>query len=117
MLMPKPTFKEIFYFKLASRIFLFLIISSILILVMISNNNSHSLNDYSNQFINYMSMYRFPVVLATNIIKNFLKVGNQTKIAAQIRTATNGFITSSQSELTKITLFDQTLNPTSTYYP
>lgn len=62
-------------------------------------------------------MYRFPVVLATNIMKNFLKVGNQTKIAAQIRTATNGFIGSSQSELTKITLFDQKLNPNKIYYP
>lgn len=117
MLLPKPLFKEIRYFKIASRIFLFLITCSILILVLISNNNSNSLNQYSNQFINYMSMYRFPVVLATNIMKNFMNVGNQTKIAAQIKTATNGFIANSQSDLTKITLFDQTLNPPNTYYP
>lgn len=102
---------------MASRAFILLIISSIVILVTVSDDNGHSLNDYSSQFINYMNMYRFPVVLATNVMKNFLKVGNQTKIAAQIKAATNGFASSSQSELTKITLFDQALNPTNTYYP
>jgi hypothetical protein len=62
-------------------------------------------------------MYRFPVVLATNYMKNFLNVGNQTKIVAQIQTATTSFLTSAQTDLTKITIFDKSLNPSSTYYP
>jgi hypothetical protein len=98
-------FKEIKYLKRFSRVFLFIIVSSIIILLIITSKNATSLTSYSNQFINYMNMYRFPVI-ATNYMKSFLSVGNVAQVNRQIKTASTNFLTGASLQLTKKTLFN-----------
>jgi len=62
-------------------------------------------------------MYRFPMVLATNYMKSFLNVGNQTKINSQIATATSSMLAASKQTITMKTMFDPTLNLPSNYAP
>jgi hypothetical protein len=72
-------------------------IVTIIILLNICYQKNLNLTNYSNQFINYMGMYRLPIVLATNYMKSFLNVGNSTKVKNQIATATANFLASSQT--------------------
>ena len=64
-----------------------------------------------------MSMYRFPMAIATNYLKKYLNIGDMTKANAQILEATNGMLTNSAGDLIKMTIFDPNLNPESIYYP
>jgi|688.fasta_scaffold759937_1 hypothetical protein len=99
-------FKEIKYLTRFSRVFLFIIVSSIIILLIITSKNATSLTSYSNQFINYMNMYRFPAIIATNYMKSFLSVGNVAQVNRQIKTASTNFLTGASLQLTKKTLFN-----------
>lgn len=83
----------------------------------IVRSDSENMNSYCNQFVTFMSMYRFPMVIATNYLKKYLSIGNITKANAQIQTATNGMLTNSAGSLIKITIFDPNLNPETIYYP
>jgi hypothetical protein len=77
---------------MATRIFIIIIVSSIIILSQLTTSDNKNLNDYGGQFINFMLMYRYPMALANNYIKSFLNVGNQTKINNQLNTATNNML-------------------------
>lgn len=79
-------------------------------IAVITQSDSAYLNSYSNQFNIFMTMYRFPVVLGTNYMKNFLKIGNITKVNAQIKAVTNSMLINAASPLTMLTLFDKNLN-------
>ena len=103
--------------KLASRIFLVIMIISAVVTSIITQDTNTNLISFSSQYINYMAVYRFPVILSTNYLKSILKVGNQTKVTQQIQAATTNFINSAKDPITKITLFDESLNPYNKYYP
>lgn len=96
---------------------MFIICTTIVILLIITESNGIKMTKYSNQFINYMGMYRFPVILTTNYMKFFLGVGNATKVNAQIQSSSTDFLNNFNLELTQITIFDQLLNPPNTYAP
>lgn len=72
-----------------------LMVVAILVLADINNIQSQTLNNYSNQFITFMNIYRFPILLNTNYMKQFLKIGNITKVNAMIASATTQFLQSS----------------------
>jgi hypothetical protein len=93
------------------------ILTTIIVLLIITESNGTKLTKYSNQFINYMNMYRFPIILATNYMKSFLNVGNPTKVAAQIQSSSTNFFNGFNLELTQITIFDKHLNPPNNYTP
>lgn len=97
--------------------FIFLMVASILILSKITLSDAAQLNNYSNQFITIMSMYRYPVVLGISYMKNFLNIGNIVKVNGQIQFATNNMLISTASKPTKTTIFDESLNPNRMYYP
>lgn len=117
MLDPVDTHALIRHFKLSSRVYLGIMVVLVVTVVGMTSANTSALISYSNQFINYMAMYRFPIILATNLIKNFMGVGNQTKVIAQINSSSLSFLANSRSPLTKVTLFDQALNPPASYQP
>ena len=100
MLQPNTTTTDIKCFKFTARVFTILMFSAILILAVITNLNSQSLNNYSNQFITFMSMYRLPFFLGTNYMKKFLKIGNTTKVNSMIASVTNQFLQNSNQMIT-----------------
>lgn len=69
-----------------------IICCTIITLLLITESNGAKLTNYSDQFINYMGMYRFPIILNTNYMKFFLGVGNATKVNAQIQSSSNNFL-------------------------
>jgi hypothetical protein len=71
-----------------------------IVLAAITNIDSSHLTSYSNQFIMFMNIYKFPIVLGTNYMKNFLGIGNITKINAQIQTATTNMLQNSFMKIT-----------------
>jgi len=62
-------------------------------------------------------MYRFPMNLATNYIKSFLNVGNQTLVNNLISSSTSGMELLSSQSLSLQTIFDPTINIPSNYGP
>lgn len=90
---------------------------SILALSQITEADSNNLMDYGNQYINFMNMYRFPIILVTNYMKSFLNIGNQTKVASQIAAVTKNMQFYASQPLTMRTLFDTSLNLHQTYGP
>lgn len=75
---------EIGHIKKSSRIFTLCLLVTIAVLAVMTNQESNSLINNSNQYINFMQTYRIPMVLGNNYFKNFLGIGNQVKVAAQI---------------------------------
>ena len=53
----------------------------------VTKSDTSKISNYSSQFNNYMTLYRLPVLIGTNYMKYFLKVGNQAKSMAQIKAA------------------------------
>jgi len=74
-----------------------------------TSSDGNNLNNYGKQFINFMNIYRFPIVLGTNYLKSILAVGNQTKVNSMINSATTNMIYYSSHPLTLKTLYDQDL--------
>ncbi len=93
-----------------------MIISALVTSILTQDTNTNLIS-FSSQYINYMAVYRFPVILSTNYMKSILKVGNQTKVTQQIQAVTNNFINSAKDPITKVTLFDESLNPYNKYSP
>ena len=61
---------------------------------------------YSSQFNNYMTLYRLPILIGTNYMKYFLKVGNQAKSMAQIKAAASQYLSMIGSDETQKTIFN-----------
>jgi hypothetical protein len=64
-----------------------------------------------------MYIYRYPIVLNMNYIRSFLNLGNQATAKAAIASNTKAMLAAGSNKLTLKTLYDQSLNPPSTYYP
>ena len=92
-------------------------IISIVVLLLIHQSDTSNLISYGSQFIAFMNMYRFPVVLGTNYMKSFLNVGNAKTVASQIASATSSMQTYTSLPTTMKTLFDPTLVVPVTYSP
>lgn len=75
------------------------------------NQNGDNLVDQGNQFVNYMLIYRYPIVLNLNYMRTILKLGNQTAAANNIAKNTQEFINIASSDLTLKSLYDKNLNP------
>ena len=48
------------------------------------NSNYSRLMDYSEQFISFMHLYRFPMILNINYMRSFLNIGDQAKVMKTI---------------------------------
>lgn len=92
-------------------------IAVIFILAEINSFLGQTLTNYSSQFITFMNMYRYPFSLDINYMKQFLKIGNITKVNATIATNTALFLQNSNKVITLMTVFDESLNTPDTYYP
>lgn len=95
----------------------FTLLVLILALSFVTRSDAEGLQDYSTQYLNFLNMYRFPMALVKNYMKLFLKVGNQTKVANQIGSATKQFLGYASAPLTLKTLFDPSLNVPKQYFP
>lgn len=61
---------------------------SIMTLSLIDYSSSVFLNEYSEEYINFMQLYRYPVILGNDYYSKLLNIGDQTNIMKKIRTKT-----------------------------
>lgn len=97
---------EIIQIKFALRSLFAFLLGFVLILSFVTKNDSDSVINYSNQYIGFMNMYRFPMNLGMNYMKYFLDVGNKSKLANQIIGSTKQMQNFATAPLTIKTLFD-----------
>lgn len=57
---------------------------SVLFLSLIGYTNSISLNDYSEEYINFMHLYRFPIVLGNDYYLKLLNIGDKFSLTKKI---------------------------------
>lgn len=85
--------------------------------MVITNRDTLTINNNITQFLNFLNLYRFPFALTKNYMKNFLNVGTQSSVIAQIGVGTQNVLTFNSDPLTIKTLFDPMLNVPSLYPP
>ncbi len=71
---------------------LLIVLISMVSIYGVTKADTSNIAKYSSQFNNYMTLYRLPVLIGTNYMKYFLKVGNQAKSMAQIKTAASQYL-------------------------
>jgi len=76
--MPCSNLDELTHIKLIIRLFTLIIVGSIIMLIILTRGDAVSVISYSNQYINFMNMYRYPVSLGVNYMKLFLSIGNKS---------------------------------------
>lgn len=81
------------------------------------NNNYSDLMNYSEQFIGFMRIYRFPMILNINYMRSYLNIGNQAKVNKTIILNTQLMKDAALEEKTLKTLFDPELYTHSQYTP
>lgn len=111
------TLSEITEIKRAIRLNTLLISGLIIILLLVSFRDTNNLKSKVTQFLNFLNIYRYPMGLSKNYMKYFLELGNQTKVANQIKSHTNEVLKFVSDPLTLKTLFDQQLNVPKIYSP
>jgi len=75
--MPISSIVELDHIKGLLRLFTLVTIASIIILIIVTRGDATRVVSYSTQFIDFMSMYRYPISLGVNYMKEFLEVGNK----------------------------------------
>ena len=73
--------------------------------------------NYSEQFIGFMRIYRFPMILNINYMRSYLNIGNQVKVNKTIVLNTQLMKDAALDEKTLKTLFDPALYTSSQYRP
>lgn len=85
--------------------------------MIITNRDTSTINNNITQFLNFLNLYRFPFALTKNYMKNFLNLGSQTSVIAQIGVGTQNVLVFNSEPLTIKTLFDPQLNVPQLYPP
>lgn len=75
---------ELIKLKRSLRLLVLILLGITLGLMILTQANANNLNNYSLQYINFLNLYRYPMAFGKNILKTFMKVGNQTKAINQI---------------------------------
>jgi hypothetical protein len=86
-------------------------------LLALTTENANALNEYSLQYINFLSLYRYPMAFGKNVLKVFLNVGNQTKAVSQIHLEVTRISQLLADPMTIQSIFDEGLNQPNMYYP
>ena len=84
MFNPTNELIEISKIKKAMRLYSIFMALSIITLSLIDYTNSVFLNEYSEEYINFMQLYRYPIVLGNDYYSRLLNIGNQTNIMKKI---------------------------------
>jgi len=74
--MPISSIVELDHIKELLRLFTLGTIASIIILIIVTRGDATRVINYSTQFMDFISTYRYPVSLGINYMKEFLSVGN-----------------------------------------
>lgn len=107
---------EMAMFSIYSRLLFGIILVSLVSLFIIVQSDCRITADYSEQYINYMHLYRYPMFIGTNYMKYFLKMGNQAKSLAQVQTVSQQYLARVKNEYTSKTIFDKELNPSQIFH-
>lgn len=86
-------------------------------LLFVTRSDTDTINANITQFLNFLNLYRFPMALSKNYMKNFLSIGTQSSVISQITLQTQSFLAFNSDALTLKTLFDESLNVPASYGP
>jgi hypothetical protein len=75
-------------------------------LLLITKNDTSTINANIVQFLNFLNLYRFPMALSKNYMKSFLNIGSQSSVTSQIALGTQNVIFFNSDPLTLKSLFD-----------
>lgn len=73
------------------------------------------MSEYADQFVNFMTLFRFPLAFNINYMKRVSEIGNATHLDKRILFFKENFINTSQNTKTLKTLFDKDLNKPKIY--
>jgi hypothetical protein len=109
--------EEVIKVKRGLRLLLVALLLITIGLSFLSNANANSLNHYSLKYINFLSLYRYPMAFGKNVIKTFMGVGNLTKATNQIHFQVTQISQLMADPMTLQSIFEEELNKPRMYYP